>query len=227
LWFCANESLQIAGGNGYMKEYPYEKILRDSRINIIFEGTNEILRLYIALSGLKEAGDYLKSVEKGVTSFLSDPIKGFGVLSAYASKKVTEYTTVGRDRLEGMAPELEECARVYEYYTLWFGRATESVLRRHGKSVVGRQFLSERLANVAIDLFVGLATLSRVTAIIHAKGKEQCAEEIAIAKLFTAQAKRRMNQALRHVESPDDQLLEGLADAIVKREGYTWDTFSE
>ena len=50
---AANESLQIAAGSGYMKELPYERILRDSRILTIFEGTNEILRLFIALSGMK------------------------------------------------------------------------------------------------------------------------------------------------------------------------------
>jgi acyl-CoA dehydrogenase family protein 9 len=41
-----NETLQIAAGIGYMQEYPYERLLRDSRINLIFEGTNEILRCF-------------------------------------------------------------------------------------------------------------------------------------------------------------------------------------
>ncbi len=52
----ANESLQIAAGSGYMKELPYEQIFRDSRILTIFEGTSEILRLFIALSGIRDAG---------------------------------------------------------------------------------------------------------------------------------------------------------------------------
>ena len=52
LWRTADEALQIAGGNGFMREFPYERILRDCRINRIFEGTNEILRLFIALTAM-------------------------------------------------------------------------------------------------------------------------------------------------------------------------------
>lgn len=51
-WYGVNECLQILGGIGYMKDYPYERILRDSRITMIFEGTNEILRIFIALMGM-------------------------------------------------------------------------------------------------------------------------------------------------------------------------------
>ena len=51
-WYGVNECLQILGGMGYMKDYPYERILRDARIAMIFEGTNEILRIFIALMGI-------------------------------------------------------------------------------------------------------------------------------------------------------------------------------
>jgi alkylation response protein AidB-like acyl-CoA dehydrogenase len=63
---CANEAMQIAAGNGYMKEYPYERIFRDSRILTIFEGTSEILRLFIALSGIRDAGRLLQELGSAV-----------------------------------------------------------------------------------------------------------------------------------------------------------------
>jgi hypothetical protein len=50
-WYGVSECLQILGGIGYMKDYPYERILRDARITMIFEETNEILRIFIALMG--------------------------------------------------------------------------------------------------------------------------------------------------------------------------------
>ncbi|KAM6126561.1 complex I assembly factor ACAD9, mitochondrial isoform 1-T1 [Phoenicopterus ruber ruber] len=68
-WACVSEALQILGGLGYMKDYPYERYLRDTRILLIFEGTNEILRMYIALTGMQYAGkiltDKIKEIKKG------------------------------------------------------------------------------------------------------------------------------------------------------------------
>src|SRR5262249_62406564 len=62
VWQTINDALQIAGGNGFMEEYPYERALRDSRVNMIFEGTNEILRMLVALSGMRDVGEDLKEV---------------------------------------------------------------------------------------------------------------------------------------------------------------------
>src|SRR5687767_2214901 len=62
LWRTADEALQIAGGNGYMCEFPYERILRDCRVNRIFEGTNDILRLFIALTAMNDVGKQLQDL---------------------------------------------------------------------------------------------------------------------------------------------------------------------
>uniref|UniRef100_A0A8C6TRF7 Acyl-CoA dehydrogenase family, member 9 n=1 Tax=Neogobius melanostomus TaxID=47308 RepID=A0A8C6TRF7_9GOBI len=62
-WICVSEALQVLGGLGYTKNYPFERYLRDCRILPIFEGTNEILRMYISLTGMQYAGKY-KSCSK-------------------------------------------------------------------------------------------------------------------------------------------------------------------
>ena len=51
LWYAANRALQLKGGAGYMRDEPYEKALRDIRIFPIFEGANDVMRAFIALSG--------------------------------------------------------------------------------------------------------------------------------------------------------------------------------
>src|SRR6185503_8684757 len=53
LWQIANDALQVTGGTGFMREYPYERILRDARINMIFEGTNQVLRMMLVGQGLR------------------------------------------------------------------------------------------------------------------------------------------------------------------------------
>ncbi len=226
LWNVAFEALQVAGGNGFMREYPYERIVRDSRINLIFEGTNEILRLYVGLSGLKDAGEYLREIKSSVGKIFDDPIKGFGVLSRYASKRVSEISNIGRDRIEGLHPALGVHAAVFEEYTQRLSKASEALLREYGKEIIGKQFPTKRVAEVAIDIFVGLATLSRISSSLTERGVDRCSDEMAIAEIFTQQAKRRMNQNIRRLISNEDEVMKKLADSITKNGGYRWDTLS-
>ena len=59
LWYQANRALQLAGGAGYMRDEPYEKVLRDIRIFPIFEGANDVMRAFIALTGIRPLGEKL------------------------------------------------------------------------------------------------------------------------------------------------------------------------
>ena len=220
LWSVVNDALQIAGGNGFMKEFPYELILRDSRINLIFEGTSEILRLYIALSGLKGAGEYLKDISSSVSKIFNDPIKGFGVLSSYAGKRFSEITLLGGDRLTKVHPKLSELSAVYEKGVLQLANASTSLLKKHGKKVVDQQFAQKRLADTTIDLFAGMCVLSRVTSLLE---KGPCEEEVLIARLFTEQAKHRIAENLRAIERDEDQWMESLSKSMSSTGRYPWD----
>lgn len=161
-WICANECLQIFGGMGYMKTYPLERILRDSRIMTIFEGTNEILRVFIALMGIQHAGKELKELIKKVRNPFSNP----GVIMG---KFVQNFRQIRNKPkmvlgLNGFVhPSLKEAADQLEYCTLRFQFAVEAVLQTHGANVGDAQLDLDRLANVCIDIYGMTAVLARAS----------------------------------------------------------------
>jgi alkylation response protein AidB-like acyl-CoA dehydrogenase len=225
LWRAADEALQIAGGNGYMREFPYERVVRDSRINRIFEGTNEILRLFIALTALNRVGVQLKELVQGVKGALADPIKGFGVLSDYAMKHASIRTgLVGEKRsFTRLHPALATLGEQYEALVREVAWVADRELRRHGKGIIDQQFALKRVADILTDLFVAATVLSRVTAALEQKGEAGAAREVEIARVFTRAARSRIRGNLRRVDSNDDELVVALADDALAREGYGWD----
>jgi alkylation response protein AidB-like acyl-CoA dehydrogenase len=224
LWFVGNEALQIAGGTGFMSEYPFERIVRDSRINLIFEGTNEILRLYIALSGFKFAGDYLKGIGKGVSSFFKDPIKGFGVLYDYTQKKISEVTPIGRENFDFLPIPLQEYGGILGALTAQLAGQVEKIVRIHGNGVIGQQLISKRVADSAIAIFVGFATVSRVASLLEEKGEEASSLELMIAEIVTKTSKRIVSDRLRGLRANEDSSILTLGEHIL-RDGYNWDLF--
>ncbi len=217
------EALQIAAGNGFMREFPYEQITRDTRILSIFEGTNEILRLYIALSGLKGVGAGLSELKAAVGDIFNDPIKGFGVLGNYTGRRVREATGYGIDRIaHELSPRLRKVAATYEKYTVELSKSSDALLRRYGKKAADMQHAQKRLADIAIDLFVGLCVLSRADSL--ARQSHPAADEAAsIAEIFARQARRRMARNVRGLERNEDEAIERLAGAVLAHDGYLWD----
>jgi len=220
---CAHEALQIAAGNGFMREFPYEQITRDCRILSIFEGTNEILRLYIALSGLKDVGSSLSELKSAVGDIFNNPIKGFGVLSGYAEKRFKEATGIGADKiLRDLHPRLKAGSDIYAKYTLELSKAGDALLRMHGKSIADFQYQQKRIADIAIDLFVGLCVHSRADTI--AKEDPTKAEAtLVLAEVFAKQAKRRMARNLRAMLNNEDSQIDAIAGATLARGEYVWD----
>jgi acyl-CoA dehydrogenase family member 9 len=220
---AAYEALQIAAGSGFMRDYPYEQITRDCRILTIFEGTNEVLRLYIALSALKDLGKSFGELKAAVDDIFNNPIKGFGVMSDYAERRLTQATGVGRDKIATSLPQdLREAAAVYERYTVELSKACDFLLRKFGKSIADRQHALKRVADIAIDLFVGLCVLSRATALAKTPGEES-EQAIVIAQVFAQQAKRRMANNIRRIERNEDEEMDHLAGFIVDKGSYPWD----
>ncbi|MHB1313391.1 MAG: acyl-CoA dehydrogenase family protein [Gemmatimonadaceae bacterium] len=208
----ANEALQIAGGNGYSKEYPYEQFVRDSRINMIFEGTNEILRALVALSALQQPGERLKKIGKA----FKDPLRSIGAIGSYitdrAKRQLTkpEFTKVH----PALKVEAEQLSEVIHDLAL----GVESLLMTHGKEIIEKQFHQERLANAAIDIYLSVCTLSRATAALEAAGGDEtkAVADLDCARLFVTAASRRARRAVRALSRNQDARLKAVAERALE-----------
>ncbi|MGH7551008.1 MAG: acyl-CoA dehydrogenase family protein [Gemmatimonadota bacterium] len=212
-WRAVNEALQVAGGMGYMNEYPYERYLRDARINMIFEGTNEILRLYVGLAGLEEPGRNLKAVADA----LRDPIRRLGVLTDYARERAMR--AIARPDLPDLHPEVAAFANPLAEYVAEFAGAVEWALRRHGKAIVERQLVLERITEAAIDLYRMAAVISRADAARRADDGLAGDAHVTRARLIVERAWRGVRRNLAALRSNLDNDLRVVASEVTESGG--------
>lgn len=212
-WRATNEALQIAGGIGYSKEYPYEQAVRDARIMLIFEGTNEILRALVALMGLQQPGERLKAIGMA----LQDPIRSLGAIGSFLAGRVKG--TLDRPEFTRVHAALADEADLVAEQVYDLARAVERALRRHGKKIIERQYVQERLANAAMDLYLATATLSRATSEIEAAGgdPDAVATEVDCARVFVHAAYRRVRRQLRALRTNQDKRIDAIAEMAVQR----------
>ncbi len=226
LWRTADEALQIAAGNGYMCEFPYEAAMRDSRINRIFEGTNDILRLFIALSAMDDVGQNLKEISESVKGAFNDPIKGFGVLRDYALRRATLATGIKREKFHfSKLPEVLKAEQeVFEQCTRELAGAADRVLRKHGKRIIEKQLATARLADIMINLFVFGCVLSRVASSVEKHGPAGAERELQIAHALANRVRRQVHFSLHEIDDNADEEVKSLADHAFDLERFQWDT---
>ena len=217
LWNVANEAQQIAGALGYMRAQPWERLLRDARIAMVYEGTNEILRCFIALSGMQGPGREIEEVSKA----MREPIKGFGLLSDFALRKAR--SALGRERFSKSHPMLAREAVLFEEYTGQLAKYVDNVLRRHGKNIAEMQYTQKRVADVAIDLYAIASVISRTSRAIERRGEEGSRREIDLASVFVTSAKHRLAENVAAFEENDDELRKTVAQRTCTDGGYPLD----
>ena len=221
-WYQVNRALQLAGGQGYMRDEPYEKILRDLRIFPIFEGANDVMREFIALSGVQPLGEELKDL--GDLGF-SDPIHSIGVLARYVGSRVErelrpQRISKAHDELSSLADSVGE--QVKELRSV-----SEGLLRKHGKGIVQKQFHLKRLADAVADIYAQVATISRVSSILEEHGVEPSGQERFIAETFCTRAAARVRSQFRQIESNDDERVVAIAKLAYKRGSYGYAFFDD
>jgi alkylation response protein AidB-like acyl-CoA dehydrogenase len=213
LWTIVNEMIQIFGGKAYFLDQPYERMMRDARINTIGEGANEVLKAFIALVGMRGVGEQLK----GVLGALTSPLKERGTLWRFVREQVGSRLSAPEvpARNRALHPEARELGkRVRD-----FGLAVQAVLRHYREAVLERQYVQERIADVACDLYASSCTLSRLDDLFtHGNGNpDELRRDVAVGRYFLRLADRRIRQHLAALWDNDDAQTTAAADAALKR----------
>jgi alkylation response protein AidB-like acyl-CoA dehydrogenase len=216
LWRAADEMVQLAGGRGFVKPYPYERLLRDSRINRIFEGTNEILRLFISLNGIEGPAARLK--ELGVA--LRQPLKNLGLLSEFAASRIKSRLGATPTLDVELHERLKKHGEYFEKHVAELKDAAERLIRAYRKQIVERQQELERLADMAIEMFATACVLARTQRLLDANGVEGCERELALCDLFVVEAGRRFRASRVAVQSPQDEVRRTVAQHVRADKGY-------
>jgi acyl-CoA dehydrogenase family protein 9 len=210
LWQGVNETLQIHGGQGYFSNEPYERMMRDARINLIGEGANEVLKAFIALVGMRDIGEGFKTTLEG----LKRPSRFLPTLWRVGSERL------GRLAKPPVVPVrtaiLRGDADLLGRRVSRFAWAVERVLVKHREAILERQYVQERIADAVIALVTASCTLARLDRALE-RGTAEPADRSA-AQLYLRMANRRFDQALHELSHNDDRQTNEAAEAALR----TW-----
>src|SRR5262245_16446889 len=180
LFYCADENVQIHGGNGFTEDYPAEGVYRDCRVNRIYEGTNEINRLLIP-------GQLLKRAMKG------------GLPLFAAAMKLQEELLAGPSfDLDGddspLANERKLAANAKKVALMLLGSAAQ----KFQDKLTEQQMILCWTADVIIDTFLFDSAIGRTAKLIARDGAEKHAAAIDATALFAHDAINRIDVAAKN-----------------------------
>lgn len=197
LWTIVNDTLQLYGGAGYFNDQPFERMMRDARINMIGEGANDVLRCFIGAVGLRHLGMELLEISK-------HPWKA-GLL-----RRVKPPIPIAHSRLQPAVSQLShQIAR--------FAHKCQRVLIQYREDVVNQQFELARLGDTAMELFVAGCVYSRMVSLLASPDHEpqQLRRDLQAGILYLNSSHRRNARRLAEIGDNDDAEEARTADAFL------------
>lgn len=197
VWGILYDTMQIFGGRSFFTDAPFERMMRDARLNMIGEGANEVMRAFIGAVGMRDVG---LALQKGLDN---RDLKSLGGQLIGALRK---------PNIVIQSSELKNETKTLEKGIRRFSIAVLKLLGRYREKIVEKQLELDRIATAGMALYTASAVLSRIdTALVSNKTNDH---ELEIAKFYLAQAAKTVDHTLQLLLHNDDDSIEGLSDLI-------------
>ena len=174
--YVSDEGVQILGGYGFSADYPMDRSYRDSRINRIFEGTNEINRMLTM-------DMFLKKAMKGELDLMGPAMA--------VQKELMAIPDFGAEDEGLFADEKKAIKNMKKALLMIAGAAAQKYMDK----LASEQEILMNLADIAIDIYVAESTLLRTEKLISIKGEEAVKGQIDMTKVNVFDAADRINIA--------------------------------
>lgn len=208
LWKIIYDTFQIHGGMAYFTDQPFERMMRDARINSIGEGANDVLRAFIALVGMRDVGLDLEALLHA----LFRPFTGAGTISRFAARKIGSLLLAPQITTRSTALE-KEAGEIGRWIGA-FGKQVERLLVKYQTAIVDRQLQQGRIADAAMDIYASICVLRRMDAAVcnsHLAESER-RWHLQTGRYFLSLARRRIRQHFAALRDNDDAATVALAD---------------
>lgn len=209
LWSILYDTMQIFGGRSFFTDEPFERMMRDARLNMIGEGSNEVMRAFIGVVGMRDVGMQLKST----LDALKHPITEHATLRGFLRQRWVSLQgatiPIKSKFLEEESAELSDSIRS-------FGFAVVKLLKKYREDVVEHQLALDRMATSAMAIYTSISVLSKIDAALESVNNkpEVLGNDLAIAKFYCRMAFDSIADQLGSLSNNNDSDIEDLADQI-------------
>jgi hypothetical protein len=228
-WMCLDDVMQIRGGRGYETTeslrargetpHPVERMMRDNRVTTIFEGSSEIMRLFIMREALdphlKVAGIALNS-ERPWSERLKSALQAAGFYAAWYPR---QWLPIGGSTPADLHPQLAAHLRTIARLARRMARTLFHQMVRFGPKLERRQVLLGRIADIGCDLFALAASCAYAQKLLNEGDPE--AKVLTLVDDFAGQARIRIEANFRGVAQNTDESGYALAQQVVAGE-HAW-----
>lgn len=198
LWRIIYDTMQIYGGRSFFTDHPFERNMRDARLNMIGEGSNEVLQAFIGLVGLRDVGMQLK-----------DAFKTPGDVAKLLKSGWIRFTQAP---VPVRSERLKKEARLLTSAVKKFGFAVTRVLAEHREEVIEKQLTLDRLATAVTMLYTAAAVLSKLDDALVQNGEPDT--PYAVAKYYFHHALKVFERKLSRLFDNDDLATEAVAELL-------------